>query len=173
MKKILGIILINIILVVVCSIYGFTYAVEDDDRLVDIPVPPASSGRAGITSEEANKIEKEYEEKNKNTQTNSETLGQDYILYKENNTQKIQNNETKEKVVEEQKDNTNENENSVNDNAQNLTNINNDIENSTNGDNEKNDNIQIIIFCIVIVFVIIIILMINKAKKGKNHKRRK
>lgn len=171
MKKILGIILINIILVVVCSICGFTYAVEDDDRLVDIPVPPASSGRAGITSEEANKIEKEYEEKNKNTQTNSETLGQDYILYKENNTQKIQNNETEEKVMEKQKDNTNENENSVNDNAQNPTNINNDIENLVNTDDEKNDNKQIIIFSIVIVFVIIIILMISKTRK--NNKRRK
>ena len=81
MKKFLKIILINIILVVVCSICGSTHAVEDNDRLVDIPVPPASSGRAGITSEEANEIEKKYEEKNKNDENNSETLGQDYILH--------------------------------------------------------------------------------------------
>ena len=169
MKKFLKIILINIILVVVCSICGSTHAVEDNDRLVDIPVPPASSGRAGITSEEANEIEKKYEEKNKNDENNSETLGQDYILHKENNTQKIENNKTEEKAVEKQKDKTNEN--SINNNAQNSTNMNNDIENLVNTDDEKNDNKQIIIFSIVIVFVIIIILMISKTRK--NNKRRK
>lgn len=171
MKKFLKIILINIILVVVCSICGSTHAVEDNDRLVDIPVPPASSGRAGITSEEANEIEKKYEEKNKNDENNSETLGQDYILHKENNIQKIENNKTEEKAVEKQKDKTNENENSINNNAQNSTNMNNDIENLVNTDDEKNDNKQIIIFSIVIVFVIIIILMISKTRK--NNKRRK
>ncbi len=48
------------------SIYNFVYANEEDGRLVDIPVPPASSGHADVTSEESEQQTEDYEKQQKN-----------------------------------------------------------------------------------------------------------
>jgi len=78
MKKYLTILLISMLLIF--NIYNFTYATEEDGRFVDIPVPPASSGRTDFTSEEGQEQAKEYEEAKNTEQTNSEVLEENFIL---------------------------------------------------------------------------------------------
>ena len=66
MKKIFRLIFISIIILLAFSIYNFVYANEEDGRLVDIPVPPASSGHADVTSEESEQQTEDYEKQQKN-----------------------------------------------------------------------------------------------------------
>lgn len=69
MKKTVKFLIITIILV---CILGVTNLVYGAGRLVDIPVPPDSSGRADFTSEEADEQAAEYEEQKNNTSNTTE-----------------------------------------------------------------------------------------------------
>lgn len=71
MKKAIKLIIMNVIFV--WAMGGCQLAYESD-RLVDIPVPPNSSGYADFTSEEGEQKAKEYEQnKEKNQETKQET----------------------------------------------------------------------------------------------------
>ena len=59
MKKILKIIIITLVVMLALTCYTISNAVE---RLVDIPVPPNSGGKADFTSEEGQKEAQQYEE---------------------------------------------------------------------------------------------------------------
>lgn len=144
MIKKLKMILISVILI--CSIYNFSYATEEDGRFVDIPVPPASSGRADFTSEEGQKQAKEYEENKSILQTNSEVLEENFILYK--GTDETDNNVTEENII-------NNEENQIqNENYSKDENI---ITNTT-----LNQNNKTVLFIICIILVIIIVAIIKK-----------
>lgn len=69
MKKILKLIGVSITFIFIFGINNLGYATE---RLVDIPVPPDSSGYADVTSEEAEQKEKEYKENQENTNITAE-----------------------------------------------------------------------------------------------------
>ena len=150
MKKYLTILLISMLLIF--NIYNFTYATEEDGRFVDIPVPPASSGRTDFTSEEGQEQAKEYEEAKNTEQTNSEVLEENFILYK--GTEEIVGNTINENnVTQNQKLQNNEN-----------------IENDNITINEKNvkANNRLIIICGIIIMITIMFLIIkNKKSKWK------
>ena len=59
MKKIIKLIIMNVIFVWAMGGCQFAY---ESDRLVDIPVPPNSSGYADFTSEEGEEQAKQYEQ---------------------------------------------------------------------------------------------------------------
>lgn len=151
MKKYLTILLISMLLIF--NIYNFTYATEEDGRFVDIPVPPASSGRTDFTSEEGQEQAKEYEDAKNTEQTNSEVLEENFILYK--GTEEIVGNTINENnVTQDQKLQNNEN-----------------IENDNITINEKNvkANNRLIIICGIIIMITIMFLIIkNKKKQMKN-----
>ncbi len=69
MKKNIKIILMCIILIIF-GIYSSVYAETEYERIVDIPVPPNSSGKADFTSEEGEQQAKQYEEEKKNEEIN-------------------------------------------------------------------------------------------------------
>lgn len=151
MIKKLKMILISVILI--CSIYNFSYATEEDGRFVDIPVPPASSGRADFTSEEGKEQAKEYEENKSILQTNSEVLEKNFILYK--GIDEIDNNVIEENIINNE-ENQIQNENYSKD--ENIT------TNTTLNQNNKK------LFIIFIIFLIIAIIIIKKIMY-KNKKR--
>ena len=66
MKKIFKLVIITMVTILGCSLYNFTYANEEDGRLVDIPVPPSSTGQAGFTVEESKNQEEHYSEQANN-----------------------------------------------------------------------------------------------------------
>ena len=71
----LKLILLNMIFVLAMGTYQLAY---EGDRLVDIPVPPNSSGHADFTSEEGEQQAKEYEEnKEKNSVEKQEEIEND------------------------------------------------------------------------------------------------
>ena len=142
-------ILISVILI--CSIYNFSYATEEDGRFVDIPVPPASSGRADFTSEEGQEQAKEYEENKNILQTNSEVLEENFILYK--GTDVTDNNATDNNATEENMINSEENQ-TQNENYEKDENI------TTN--TTLNQNNKMVLFIIGIILVIIIVVIIKK-----------
>ena len=149
MKKYLTILLISMLLIF--NIYNFTYATEEEGRLVDRPVPPASSGRTDFTSEEGQEQAKEYEEAKNTEQTNSEVLEENFILYK--GTEEIVGNTINENnVTQNQKLQNNEN-----------------IENDNITINEKNvkANNRLIIICGIIIMIIIMFLIIKKQMNNK------
>ena len=78
MKRIVKLIIINVIFI---GTIGSCQLAYESDRLIDIPVPPNSSGYADFTSEEAEQKAKEYEQnKEKNQEANQEEIqkiGQD------------------------------------------------------------------------------------------------
>lgn len=152
MKRYLKIILLCMVLT--CSAYGFAYATEEDGRFVDIPVPPASSGRADFTSEEGEKQAKEYEETKNIEQTNSEVLEENFILYK--GTDETVNNVVEENAIENQKIKNK-------DDVENVT--------TTNGENVAYDNNKIAIICGIVFIVIIVVIIINKIKKNSKKKK--
>ena len=144
MIKKLKMILISVILI--CSIYNFSYATEEDGRFVDIPVPPASSGRADFTSEEGQEQAKQYEENKSILQTNSEVLEENFILYK--GTDETDNNVTEENII-------NNEENQIqNENYSKDENITTNI--------TLNQNNKTVLFIICIIFLIIIVALIKK-----------
>lgn len=144
MIKKLKMILISVILI--CSIYNFSYATEEDGRFVDIPVPPASSGRADFTSEEGQEQAKQYEENKSILQTNSEVLEENFILYK--GTDETDNNVTEENII-------NNEENQIqNENYSKDENITTNI--------TLNQNNKTVLFIICIIFLIIIVAIIKK-----------
>ena len=144
MIKKLKMILISVILI--CSIYNFSYATEEDGRFVDIPVPPASSGRADFTSEEGQEQAKQYEENKSILQTNSEVLVENFILYK--GTDETDNNVTEENII-------NNEENQIqNENYSKDENITTNI--------TLNQNNKTVLFIICIIFLIIIVAIIKK-----------
>lgn len=144
MIKKLKMILISVILI--CSIYNFSYATEEDGRFVDIPVPPASSGRADFTSEEGQEQAKQYEENKSIFQTNSEVLEENFILYK--GTDETDNNVTEENII-------NNEENQIqNENYSKDENITTNI--------TLNQNNKTVLFIICIIFLIIIVAIIKK-----------
>lgn len=144
MIKKLKMILISVILI--CSIYNFSYATEEDGRFVDIPVPPASSGRADFTSEEGQEQAKQYEENKSIFQTNSEVLEENFILYK--GTDEKDNNVTEENII-------NNEENQIqNENYSKDENITTNI--------TLNQNNKTVLFIICIIFLIIIVAIIKK-----------
>ena len=148
MKKYLTILLISMLLIF--NIYNFTYATEEEGRFVDIPVPPASSGRTDFTSEEGQEQAKEYEEAKNTEQTNSEVLEENFILYK--GTEEIDGNTINENnVTQNQKLQNNEN-----------------IENDDITINEKKTkaNNRLIIICGIIIVIIIIFMIIKNIKKA-------
>ncbi len=69
MKKNIKIIIMCIILIIF-GIYSSVYAETEYERIVDIPVPPNSSGKADFTSEEGEQQAKQYEEEKKNEEIN-------------------------------------------------------------------------------------------------------
>lgn len=152
MKRYLKIILLCMVLT--CSVYGFAYATEEDGRFVDIPVPPASSGRADFTSEEGEQQAKEYEETKNIEQTNSEVLEENFILYK--GTDETVNNVVEENAIENQKIKNK-------DDVENVT--------TTNGENAAYDNNKIAIICGIVFIVIIAVIIINKIKKNSKRKK--
>ena len=65
MKRLLKLAAIIISAILVCSICNFAYADEEDGRLVDIPVPPSSTGHAdSIVEENQQQAENNLEQKN-------------------------------------------------------------------------------------------------------------
>lgn len=167
-----------IIILLIISIYGFTYATEEDGRFVDIPVPPASSGRTDFTSEQAEEQTKQYEEKQNIIQTNSTMIGEDYILYPESKNENAQNE--KNIVKSEQNTNTSENmtepskENNVDGNQnENNEEINENIENKEFEEKKINSKIALIGGAILIVIIIFVVGLIIKKNNRKHHKRRK
>ena len=145
MIKKLKMILISVILI--CSIYNFSYATEEDGRFVDIPVPPASSGRADFTSEEGQEQAKQYEENKSIFQTNSEVLEENFILYK--GTDETDNNVTEENIINNE-ENQIQNENYSKD--ENIT---------TNITLNQNNKTVLFIICIIFLIIIVAITMIN------------
>ncbi len=59
MKRMLKLVILNMIFVFAMGTYQLAY---EEDRLVDIPVPPNSSGYADFTSEEGEEQAKQYEQ---------------------------------------------------------------------------------------------------------------
>lgn len=142
MIKKLKMILISVILI--CSIYNFSYATEEDGRFVDIPVPPASSGRADFTSEEGQEQAKEYEENKSILQTNSEVLEKNFILYK--GIDEIDNNVIEENIINNE-ENQIQNENYSKD--ENIT---------TNTTLSQNNKTVLFIICIILLIIIVAII---------------
>ena len=154
MKKYLKILLISTLLIF--GIYSFTYATEEDGRFVDIPVPPASSGRADFTSEEGQAQANEYEEAKNTEQTNSEVLEENFILYR-GTEETVDNAIIKNDVIQNQE--LHNNENAENENI------------TANENNVKDNDNKLIIICGIIIIIIIIFLIIKRfIKKAKGKK---
>ena len=158
MKKYLKIILMSGILI--CSIYKYVYATESD-KFIDIPVPPGSAGKAGITSEDAQKQEEEYKNSQNESQEDGVTIDDKFILNKpettESNSQQTENN----KQIEENETNkTSNNENNNINDEQMVDNTEEQTETSSidnNEDETKDNDTKSAIVHIAIVIIIIII----------------
>lgn len=74
-KKILKLIIMNVAFVMVMGTSNFAY----EERLVDIPVPPNSSGYADFTSEEAEQRAKEYEQNKETAEDYIAKSGDNYL----------------------------------------------------------------------------------------------
>ena len=148
MKKYFKILLIFTLLI--CIGYGLTYATEEDGRFVDIPVPPASSGRADFTSEEGQEQSKIYEEAKNEEQTNSEVLEENFILYK--GTGETSNNTVEENAMQNQ-------ETRNDDYVENIDAINEEI--------IVDNNNKVTIICAIVVIAIMVIMIIKKMSKRK------
>ena len=97
MKRLLKLVTITISAILVCSICNFAYADEEDGRLVDIPVPPSSTGHAdSIVQEDQQQAENNLEQKNetktdynkeieKEEQTKTDVIETNTELNQENN----------------------------------------------------------------------------------------
>lgn len=70
MKRIVKLLIMNVIFVFIMGTYQLAY---EGDRLVDIPVPPNSSGYADFTSEEGEQKAKEYEQNKDKNQDRAES----------------------------------------------------------------------------------------------------
>ena len=70
---------LTIVGIIILFILNINIKVLATDRLVDIPVPPNSSGYADFTEEEAAQIQEEYEK------TKNNTTAEDYIEKSSNN----------------------------------------------------------------------------------------
>lgn len=182
-KKLMISFLISILLII--SIYCFSYATEEGGRFVDIPVPPASSGRTDFTSEQAEEQTKQYEEKQNIIQTNSTTIGEDYILYQESKNENAQNEKNivkseqytniSENMTEPRKENNvdgyqNENNEEINEN---IEEVNENIENKDFKEKKINSKIALICGAILIVIIIFVVCLIIKKNNRKHNKRRK
>lgn len=82
MKKILKLIIITLVVMLALTFYTISNAVE---RLVDIPVPPNSGGKADFTSEEGQKEAQQYEENKIKEEQNASNTTQEYIEKSGNN----------------------------------------------------------------------------------------
>lgn len=82
MKKILKLIIITLVVMLALTCYTISNAVE---RLVDIPVPPNSGGKADFTSEEGQKEAQQYEENKIKEEQNASNTTQEYIEKSGNN----------------------------------------------------------------------------------------
>lgn len=78
-KKVLT---IGIIFLFITVMHSFSYAAG---RLVDIPVPPNSAGKADFTSEEGEKEAQQYEENKIKEEQNTSNTTQEYIEKSGNN----------------------------------------------------------------------------------------
>lgn len=82
MKNRKKILIIGIIFLLVAGMYSFVYAAG---RLVDIPVPPNSAGKADFTSEEGEEEAKKYEENKIKEEQNSISTIQENVEKSGNN----------------------------------------------------------------------------------------
>lgn len=153
MKKIFKLVIITMVTILGCSLYNFTYANEEDGRLVDIPVPPSSTGQAGFTVEESKNQEGHYSEQANN---------------------KYEFNYNKE--IEEEQKREEQTENKVTDTISDITEKNNEISNTnikqnineiTNTNTESKDNKMVTIISIAVVLFIIVLIIVNSKKKNK------
>lgn len=151
MKRLLKLATIIISAILVCSICNFAYADGEDGRLVDIPVPPSSTGHAdSIVQENQQQAENNLEQKN-------ETKA-DYNKEVEKEPKKDE--QTKNDVIE-----TNAEFNQENNTDLEEDNINN--EENNNVDIHNNDNKNIIAVVIVVALCVIILIIANIKRKRK------
>lgn len=82
MKNMKKVLILGMIFLFITGMYSFTYATE---RLVDIPVPPNSAGKADFTSEEGEKEAQQYEENKIKEEQHTSNTTQEYIEKSGNN----------------------------------------------------------------------------------------
>jgi hypothetical protein len=153
MKKIFKLVIITMVTILGCSLYNFTYANEEDGRLVDIPVPPSSTGQAGFTVEESKNQEGHYSEQANNKY--------EFNYNKEIEEEQKREEQTENKVTDTISDITEKNNEISN------TNINQNINEITNTNTESKDNKMVTIISIAVVLFIIVLIIVNSKKKNK------
>lgn len=87
MKRMLKLVILNMIFVFAMGTYQLAY---EGDRLVDIPVPPNSSGYADFTSEEGEQQAKEYEQNKVGNQ--EKNISENYIEKEDKQSKTINRN---------------------------------------------------------------------------------
>lgn len=158
MKRLLKLATIIISAILVCSICNFAYADEEDGRLVDIPVPPSSTGHAdSIVQENQQQAENNLEQKN-------ETKA-DYNKEVEKEPKKDE--QTKNDVIEtnaefNQENNTDLEEDNINNEENVISN-----EENNNVDIHNKDNKNIIAVVIIVALCVIILIIANIKRKRK------
>lgn len=151
MKRLLKLATIIISAILVCSICNFAYADEEDGRLVDIPVPPSSTGHAdSIVQENQQQAENNLEQKN-------ETKA-DYNKEVEKEPKKDE--QTKNDVIE-----TNAEFNQENNTDLEEDNINNEENNNVDIHNKDNKNIIAVVIVVALCVIILIIANIKRKRK--------
>lgn len=144
MKKLFKLLIITISAILVCNICNFAYADEEDGRLVDIPVPPSSTGHADST----------VEEKQQQTENN---------LKQKNETKVDYNKEIEEEQKREEQTNTDVIETDTETIKENAV----SNEENNNVDIHNNDNKNIIAGVIVVALCVIILIIANIKRKNK------
>lgn len=151
MKRLLKLATIIISAILVCSICNFAYADGEDGRLVDIPVPPSSTGHAdSIVQENQQQAENNLEQKN-------ETKA-DYNKEVEKEPKKDE--QTKNDVIE-----TNAEFNQENNTDLEEDNINNEENNNVDIHNKDNKNIIAVVIVVALCVIILIIANIKRKRK--------
>ena len=171
MKRSLKFLLVSAIAILVCSAFTFVYADEEDGRFVDIPVPPADTGMADFTEQEAENQAKQYE--NNNTEINDDGVTFKDKTYNTAKNENIQNENADNNVLNEEE---NIEQNEGNDNiTENVSTVPNTI-NPSNEDNVRRKKQCATIIILIIAIIIVILVMIygvqhlNKESKGKRSK---